>query len=199
MTTIVKIGFTFAAQLAYPVIIEISGQQGSQAQQLGACRVVEKGVFIILFVIPVFCIHLCIFLAPMGWVYWNRIFVWHPNWTLKKCAWHFIAINIACWSRKLFVQATLDIHKTSGVSFHLKTRHDYEVLWLPYLCCLVLKRRLPVKRTWIWKNTLKKEHFQFCTFMQWQWVCFLKSFKVLKRGNLNISCVAGKLTVSDSK
>ena len=29
MMAIIKIGITFATQLAYPVIIEISGQQGS--------------------------------------------------------------------------------------------------------------------------------------------------------------------------
>ena len=40
--------------------------------------------------------------------------------------------------------------------------------------------RLPVKRTWSWKNTLTKEPFQFFTFMQWLMVCSLKSFKVLK-------------------
>ena len=33
MTTIIKIGFTLAAQLGYPVIIEISGWQGSLIQQ----------------------------------------------------------------------------------------------------------------------------------------------------------------------
>ena len=33
MATIVKIGFSFAMQLAYPVIIEISSQQGSLTQQ----------------------------------------------------------------------------------------------------------------------------------------------------------------------
>ena len=33
MMTIIKIGFTFATQLAYPVTIEISGQQGSLTQQ----------------------------------------------------------------------------------------------------------------------------------------------------------------------
>ena len=33
MTNIIKIGFTFATQLAYPVIIEISGWQGSLTQQ----------------------------------------------------------------------------------------------------------------------------------------------------------------------
>ena len=33
MTTIKKIGFTFVMQLAYPVIIEISGWQRSLAQQ----------------------------------------------------------------------------------------------------------------------------------------------------------------------
>ena len=34
MTTITKIDLTFATQLAYPVIIEISGQQGSSTQHL---------------------------------------------------------------------------------------------------------------------------------------------------------------------
>ena len=33
MTNIINIGFTFATQLAYPVIIEISGWQGSLTQQ----------------------------------------------------------------------------------------------------------------------------------------------------------------------
>ena len=33
MATIIKIGFTFAAQLAYPVVIEISGRQESLTQQ----------------------------------------------------------------------------------------------------------------------------------------------------------------------
>ena len=33
MTTIIKIGFTFDTQLAYPLIIATSGQQGSLTQQ----------------------------------------------------------------------------------------------------------------------------------------------------------------------
>ena len=33
MTSIIKIGFTFAPQLAYPVIIGISGRQGSLTQK----------------------------------------------------------------------------------------------------------------------------------------------------------------------
>ena len=33
MTAIIKIGFTFAVELAYPVIIEISARQRSLTQQ----------------------------------------------------------------------------------------------------------------------------------------------------------------------
>ena len=43
-----------------------------------------------------------------------------------------------------------------------------------------LPLRLPVKRTWSWRNNLKKEHFQFFNFTQWQMVWSLKSIKVLK-------------------
>ena len=45
MTTISKIGFTLAVQLAYPIIIVISGRQGSLTQELVAYRVVGEGVF----------------------------------------------------------------------------------------------------------------------------------------------------------
>ena len=50
-----------------------------------------------------------------------------------------------------------------------------------------------------WKNTLKKENFQFFTFMEWLMVCSLKSFKVLKWYNLDFSFVAGEVTVANSK
>ena len=45
MTTISKIGFTLVVQLAYPIIIVISGRQGSLTQELVAYRVVGEGVF----------------------------------------------------------------------------------------------------------------------------------------------------------
>ena len=39
--------------------------------------------------------------------------------------------------------------QSAVVSFHLRKPHDYEVLWLPYLCRLVLKeQRCALEEHW---------------------------------------------------
>ena len=64
---------------------------------------------------------------------------------IKKCAQDVIVVNIACvvdWrclSRWLWTLIKCD--QSAVVSFHSKKLHDYEVLQLPYLWCLVLKGR----------------------------------------------------------
>ena len=58
---------------------------------------------------------------------------------------------------------------------------------------------LPVKRTWELEEHPEKRRFSILYFYSVTNVGSLKSLKVLKWGNLDLSCVAGKLTANDSK
>ena len=97
--------------------------------KLVACWVVEKYVFIIFFVIPVFCICSCIFVAPMGVLKWN--FHLAPRLEIKKCTRDFIVVNIACWLRKTFVQVARRVMKYRGCRicrlFLIRRRCPYEI------------------------------------------------------------------------
>ena len=60
--------------------------------------------------------------------------------------------------------------QSAVVSFHSKKLHDYEVLQLPYLWCLVLKGRryafeIACEENLEAEKHLEKKHRQFFTFM----------------------------------
>ena len=75
-----------------------------------------------------------VFVCAFFWqprVYLNIIFIWHPNLRFKSAR-DFIAVNVACWLRKLFIQVTVDINK----------------MW-PVCCCLIFFFFFE-KTTWLW-------------------------------------------------
>ena len=114
--------------------------------------------------------------------------------------------SIACWLRKLFVQVALNTNKTWLVCCCFifdKTAWLWSIMVIVFVSfgfertkiCLwdCLWRELDIGKT-PWKEDM------FGSLLTW-WlmVCFLKSLKVLKWGNLDISCVAGKFTKNGSK
>ena len=145
----------------------------------------------IFFVIPLFCICSCIFLASMREL--KQSFQLAPSLEIKKCVQDFIVVNIAFWLRKLFVQVALDINKTWPVCFcFISFVWKNHIFKKPSGCWICVNSfwmekdaplRLPGKRTWSWRNKHpRKKHVLFFTFMQWLMVCSLKKYQSPQMG-----------------
>ena len=106
--------------------------------------------------------------------------------------------------RNSFLQEVLNINKrnqSAAVSFHLKNLIDYEVSWLLYLCCLVLQRRRCAFEIACEENLELEEHPDRRTFSVLYIYTvtnglFSEKCQSLQISNLDLSCVAGKLTLS---
>ena len=131
------------------------------------------------------------------WVYLNRIFIWHPNQRLKSV--HKISLQYSLLIEKVVCPSWL----VCCCFIFDKTAWLWSIMVIVFVSfgfertkiCLwdCLWRELDIGKT-PWKEDM------FGSLLTW-WlmVCFLKSLKVLKWGNLELSCVAGKFTKNGSK
>ena len=102
----------------------------------------------------------------------------------KRCAQDFIAVNIACWLRKSFALVALDINKMWPVCC-CYISFEKPAWWWSLAIDVFVSFGFERTKMWLclwrelgsWKNTLKKEDFQFFTFIPWLMLALLKVSK----------------------